>query len=236
VIGVEQWAEIRRMKLVEGRSIHEIARLLGCHRETVRRALASDRPPSYGPRVRRPSKLDPFVEEIERLLDDEPALLGGAHPRGDLKARLRRRQDDPRRALARAAPALPAAAPELPAHRLPPRRACPVRPLRASGGDPGGLGPDPARLRGHLQAALLARLPEKVQGGGFLFFGGGVLETDPFRTPQYDFYARYELYSLFSGIFKSKKKAKGDISLHVDILNRKGPTPSASLTVPTPAR
>lgn len=76
MIGVEQWAEIRRMKLVEGRSIHEIARLLGCHRETVRRALASDRPPSYGPRARRPSKLDPFVEEIERLLDDEPRLSG----------------------------------------------------------------------------------------------------------------------------------------------------------------
>jgi transposase len=76
VIGVEQWAEIRRMKLVEGRSIREIARLLDCHRETVRRALAADRPPSYGPRPRRPSKLDPFVEEICRLLDDEPTLSG----------------------------------------------------------------------------------------------------------------------------------------------------------------
>lgn len=76
MIGVEQWAEIRQMKLVEGRSIREIAGRLGCHRETVRRALASDRPPSYGPRARRPSKLDPFVEEIERLLDDEPTLSG----------------------------------------------------------------------------------------------------------------------------------------------------------------
>lgn len=76
MIGVEQWAEIRRMNLVEGRSIREIARLLGCHRETVRRALAGERPPSYGPRPRRASKLDPFVSEIERLLDDEPTLSG----------------------------------------------------------------------------------------------------------------------------------------------------------------
>lgn len=76
MIGVEQWAEIRRMKVVEKRSIREIARLLDCHRETVRRALATDRPPSYGPRPRRGSKLDPFVEEIERLLDDEPTLSG----------------------------------------------------------------------------------------------------------------------------------------------------------------
>lgn len=76
MIGVEQWAEIRRMKLSEGHSIREIARRLGCHRETVRRALATDRPPSYGPRERRASKLDPFVEEIERLLGDEPTLSG----------------------------------------------------------------------------------------------------------------------------------------------------------------
>lgn len=76
MIGVEQWAEIRRMKLVDGRSIREIARQLGCHRETVRRALASDRPPSYGPRARRSSKLDPFVEEICELLEDEPSLSG----------------------------------------------------------------------------------------------------------------------------------------------------------------
>ncbi|MGE5745728.1 MAG: IS21 family transposase, partial [Solirubrobacterales bacterium] len=66
MIGVEQWAEIRRMKLVEGRSIGEIARLMGCHRDTVRRALAADRPPRYerGPQ---PSKLDPFLPRIQEL-------------------------------------------------------------------------------------------------------------------------------------------------------------------------
>jgi len=70
VIGVEQWAEIRRMKLVEGRSIREIARIAGCHRETVRRALASDQPPRYE-RPPKPSKLDPFKAEIHRLLKDD---------------------------------------------------------------------------------------------------------------------------------------------------------------------
>lgn len=68
MIGVEQWAEIRRMHLVDGVSIREIARRTGLHRETIRRALACERPPAYRRRERPPSKLDPFKEEIERLL------------------------------------------------------------------------------------------------------------------------------------------------------------------------
>jgi ActR/RegA family two-component response regulator len=44
VVGVEQWAEIRRMHRVERRSIREIHRLTGLHRATIRRALASDDP------------------------------------------------------------------------------------------------------------------------------------------------------------------------------------------------
>ena len=76
MIGVEQWAEIRRMKHVEGLSAREIHRRTGIHRDTIRRALASPRPPSYGPRPKRASKLDPYRSEIERLLDDEPALSG----------------------------------------------------------------------------------------------------------------------------------------------------------------
>jgi transposase len=75
VIGVERWAEIRRMRLVEGRSIREIHRLTGYHRETIRAALASDEPPRYE-RPGRPSKLDPFLPAIEELLDDEPTLSG----------------------------------------------------------------------------------------------------------------------------------------------------------------
>jgi hypothetical protein len=75
VVGVEQWAEVRRLHFVRGLSIHEIHRRTGLHRETIRRALRSDAPPCY---VRAPkgSKLDPFKDEIHRLLREDPALTG----------------------------------------------------------------------------------------------------------------------------------------------------------------
>jgi transposase len=76
VIGVEQWAEIRRMHLVDGVSIREIGRRTGLHRETIRRALASERPPAYRRRKEKSSKLDPFKEEIERLLRADHRLPG----------------------------------------------------------------------------------------------------------------------------------------------------------------
>ncbi len=76
MLDVEQWAEIRRMQHVEGLSQREIQRRTGIHHDTIRRALASPKPPSYGPRQRRASKLDPYRSEIERLLDGEPALSG----------------------------------------------------------------------------------------------------------------------------------------------------------------
>lgn len=76
MLDVEQWAEIRRMAHVERLSQREIHRRTGLHRDTIRRALDSPEPPSYGPRPRRPSKLDPFIGEIERLLDEEPTLSG----------------------------------------------------------------------------------------------------------------------------------------------------------------
>jgi transposase len=76
LLGVEQWAEIRRMRHVERLSQREIHRRTGVHRDTIRRALASPMPPSYGPRPKRPSKLDPFLATIEELLADEPTLSG----------------------------------------------------------------------------------------------------------------------------------------------------------------
>jgi transposase len=76
LLGVEQWAEIRRMRHVERLSQREIHRRTGVHRDTIRRALASSMPPSYGPRPKRPSKLDPFLATIEELLADEPTLSG----------------------------------------------------------------------------------------------------------------------------------------------------------------
>ena len=75
MVGVEQWAEVRRLHFVRGLSIREINRRTGLHRETIRRALQDDGPPRY----RRPakgSKLDPFKGEIHRLLREEPKLTG----------------------------------------------------------------------------------------------------------------------------------------------------------------
>jgi transposase len=75
VVGVEQWAEIRRMHFVGGVSIKEIARRTGRDRNTVRRALRADSPPSYR-RTPAESKLEPFREEIHRLLREDPKLPG----------------------------------------------------------------------------------------------------------------------------------------------------------------
>jgi transposase len=75
VVGVQQWAEIRRMHFVAGLSIKEIARRTGRDRNTIRRALRSEEPPRYR-RAERPSKLDPFREEIHRLLGEDGELPG----------------------------------------------------------------------------------------------------------------------------------------------------------------
>lgn len=73
MIGVERWAEIRRMRFAEKRSIREIQRLTGYHRGTIRRAIESERPPSYR-RPPGPSKLDAFKGEIHEQLDDDPQV------------------------------------------------------------------------------------------------------------------------------------------------------------------
>jgi transposase len=70
VVGVEQWAEIRRLYRVELVSIREISRRTGLHRKTVRRALAALEPPRYS-RPGSGSKLDLFKDWIcERLVAD----------------------------------------------------------------------------------------------------------------------------------------------------------------------
>ena len=75
MVRVEQWAEIRRLYHDKRLSIKEIARRTGRDRNTIRKALRSERPPRYS-RPARPSKLDPFKEEIHRLLGAEPRLPG----------------------------------------------------------------------------------------------------------------------------------------------------------------
>ena len=73
MVGVEQWAEIRRMDRVERLSIREIGRRTGLHRKTIRRALASDEPPRYR-RQPAASKLDPFKEWVCEQLAAEPGM------------------------------------------------------------------------------------------------------------------------------------------------------------------
>lgn len=75
VLGVEQWAELRRLHFVKGVPIRELERRTGFHRQTIRRALRSEQPPRYQ-RKRRPSKLDPYRQEIHRLLRDDARLPG----------------------------------------------------------------------------------------------------------------------------------------------------------------
>jgi transposase len=75
VVEVEQWAEIRRMHFVLGVSIKEIARRTGRDRNTIRSALRSSRAPRYS-RPAAGSKLDPFKDEIHRLLKADARLTG----------------------------------------------------------------------------------------------------------------------------------------------------------------
>jgi transposase len=73
LLGVEGWAELRREHFVGGVSIRELAERTGRSRNTVRRALRADAPPVFDC-PERPSKLDPFKQEIHRLLRDDPRL------------------------------------------------------------------------------------------------------------------------------------------------------------------
>jgi transposase len=75
VLDVERWAELRREHFVRGVGIKELARRYGVDRNTVRRAVRSEQPPGYH-RPAVASKLEPFKDEIHRLLTDDPKLPG----------------------------------------------------------------------------------------------------------------------------------------------------------------
>jgi transposase len=75
VLDVEQWAELRREHFVRGVPIKELVRRTGLARNTIKRALRSDAPPAFRC-PERSSKLDPFKDEIHRLLKDDPKLSG----------------------------------------------------------------------------------------------------------------------------------------------------------------
>jgi transposase len=73
VLIVEDWAEIRRLRRSEGVSISEIARVIGCSRNTVKAALASDGPPKYQ-RAPAGSRVDAFEPRIRELLKAVPTM------------------------------------------------------------------------------------------------------------------------------------------------------------------
>ncbi len=77
MLSVEDWAEIRRLHRSEGLPIKAIARVLGVSRNTVRAAIASDRPPKYQ-RSLKGSIVDaaePAIREMLRAYPRMPATV-----------------------------------------------------------------------------------------------------------------------------------------------------------------
>jgi transposase len=77
VISVEDWAEIRRLHRAEQMPIRAIARKLGISRTTVRRAVASDRPPKYErtPKGSIVDAVEPKIRELLEVWPDMPATV-----------------------------------------------------------------------------------------------------------------------------------------------------------------
>lgn len=73
MLGVQQWAEVRRLVLVEGRSQREVARLTGLARDTVAKAVASEVPPRYC-RAPARSMLDPLRDWVCDQLREDPTI------------------------------------------------------------------------------------------------------------------------------------------------------------------
>jgi transposase len=73
VLGVEDWAEIRRLRGAEGMPIKQVARVVGVSKNTVKRALAADGPPRYQ-RPPRGSVVDTVEPRIRELLAAWPTM------------------------------------------------------------------------------------------------------------------------------------------------------------------
>ncbi len=73
MLSVEDWAEIRRLHRSERMPIKVIARVMGCSKNTVKSALASDGPPRYT-RPRRGSAVDEVEPRIRELLKAWPTM------------------------------------------------------------------------------------------------------------------------------------------------------------------
>jgi transposase len=73
VLGVEDWAEIRRLHRAEQMPIKQVARVLAVSKNTVKRALAADGPPRYQ-RAPRGSVVDTVEPRIRELLAAWPTM------------------------------------------------------------------------------------------------------------------------------------------------------------------
>ncbi len=71
---VSQWAEIRRLSEIERLSQRAIARRLHCCHQTVKKALAMERPPDETKGPARGSQLDGFKSKIDALIAKYPEL------------------------------------------------------------------------------------------------------------------------------------------------------------------
>ena len=77
MLSVEDWAEIRRLHRAEKMPVKVIARVMGVSRNTVRAAVASDRPPRY----ERPAKgsvtdaVEPRIRELLKAYPTMPATV-----------------------------------------------------------------------------------------------------------------------------------------------------------------
>lgn len=96
MILVEDWAEIRRLHRAEQMPIRAIARQLGISKNTVKRALANDRPPKYE-RPAKGSVVDAVEVQLRELLRETPTMpatviaerIGGERGMTILKERIR---------------------------------------------------------------------------------------------------------------------------------------------------
>jgi transposase len=77
VLSVEDWAEIRRLHRSEGLPIRMIARVVGCSRNTVRAAIASEGPPRYrrAPLGSIVDGVEPRIRELLRAYPTMPATV-----------------------------------------------------------------------------------------------------------------------------------------------------------------
>ena len=74
---VERWAELRREHFVRGVSIKELMRRTGLARNTIRVALRFEAPPGFRC-SERPSKLDPFKQEIHERAQTRSCRASGS--------------------------------------------------------------------------------------------------------------------------------------------------------------